>query len=158
MSLDATHHHMNELIIILAINIKMVLPLFSQHASTHPSPTHETLQLNTSHFLYYCADICILERNVCLETTSCIATTEDYRAWIMQWLIQSTQKATFLQCKTTFLATRKACAQPLPADEHVINICFPPPLSPTADSRQKPHRADCCGATVDFSDTLATVA
>lgn len=45
MSLDATHYdHMNELIIILAINIKMVLPLFSQNASTHPSQTHEILQ------------------------------------------------------------------------------------------------------------------
>lgn len=37
---------------------------FSQHASSYPSQQHETLQLNTSHFLYYCADICILERNV----------------------------------------------------------------------------------------------
>lgn len=27
--------------------------------------------------------------------------------------------------KMTFLATGEACARPLPADEHVINICFP---------------------------------
>lgn len=43
----------------------------------------------------------------------------------MQRLMQSTQKTAFLQCRMTFLATGEACAHPLPADEHVINICFP---------------------------------
>lgn len=56
----------------------------------------------------------------------------------------------------TILATWEACAHPLPADEHVINICFPPLLTvdeqiPVLERRQSL-------LLLWSSDTSATVA